>query len=445
MNTSSLESQNSWLPAKLALFTDRLALVGASAFALGYVPAKALANIGLGLLLIAFLLRLPDNWRWLGRDPLVRLSGIWALLLIILAWRASAAFPETTAAQFNSILEVFSFGFIPLIAWVTRGDFGRVRLLLGLALAGIVLRILWDGHWFSPGPLFDYQVKAFGVNKNIAGVMMDTAVVGVLLYTLHQATHIKNRQAWAGIAAAIVVIAFLLLPWAYNPSRATWISLGISLTFMFFFLAAATLRGALGKPAALGFLAILMLLGSAVYLGFGEKMMARLGAEQETWQAILTGDWEHIPNTSIGMRIHMWHIGFELWLQHPLFGWGTKVSHLLASNDLNEAVRQFVQFHNGFVEILVRVGLVGGAFFVFAAILVFRASLRALNEGMISVFFFVFLMEAFVIFMMNNGSISFIFFQHGWQYLVLFGGLAYGYRWAASADQPSPIPPCNAS
>lgn len=442
MTLSTTISGSSWLPNGITRFFDRLALVGAGAFAFGYVPSKALANIGLGLLLIAFLARLPDNWPWLRRDPLVRLSGLWLLLLLVLAGRAALQFPETAADQFGSLLEVFSFGLIPLVAWATLGDNRRVRWILALALAGIVLRIIWDGNWGGAGPLFYYQHTAFGVNKNIAGVMMDTAVVGLLLYAMHQATHIGDNRAWGRLLAAFALLGFLLLPWASNPSRATWISLGASLAFMFLFLAAATLRGALGKRTVLIFLAALLILGTAVYLGFGQKMLARLTTEQHTWRAILAGDWEHIPPTSIGLRVHMWRFAIELWLQHPWFGWGPKVNHLLATYEHNATIRHFAQFHNGHLEILVRVGAIGAAFFLAAAFLVFRAARDALRSGLISVFFFVFILEALAIFLLNNGSISFIFFQHGWQYLVLFGGLAYGYQWTAHGRAP---PPCSAS
>lgn len=431
---------NSWMPEALARFFDRLALLGAGAFALGYVPSKALANIGLGLLLIAFLARLPDHWRWLARDPLVRLSALWLVLLFLLALRASLMFPAPDSNQFDSFIEVFSFGFIPVLAWATRGDNRRVRLLLALALAGIVLRILWDGNWFGPGPLFDYHHKAFGVNKNIAGVMMDTAVVGVLLYAMQQAAHIGERWAWGRLLAAFALLGFLLLPWASNPSRATWISLGVSLAFMFLFLAAASLRGAMGKRLLVVYIGVLVALGAAVYLGFGERMLARLSAEQQTWQAILAGDWDAIPPTSIGLRVHMWRYAIELWLQHPWLGWGPSVSHLLAAYQPFEVVRGFAQFHNGHLELLLRVGVVGALFFLAAAVLIFRAARDALQKGRISVFFFVFLLEALVIFLMNNGSISFIFFQHGWQYLLLFGGLAYGYAWHDMFGKPAGRP-----
>ena len=51
------------------------------------------------------------------------------------------------------------------------------------------------------------------------------------------------------------------------------------------------------------------------------------------------------------------------------------------------------------------------------------------------------LVAGFAIFVALNFTNAILFFQQGWQFIVLFGGIAYGYTWAerrpANADTTS--------
>lgn len=428
------------LPPSLTNWQSRLAPAGLYLFALGYAPSKALANFGLGILLMAFLMRIRHEWHWLRNDPLVRLSGLWLATLVILATRASLSRPETASYQFNSILEMFSFGLIPLVAWATKGDARRIAITLGLALAGLILRLLWEANWLSEGPLFDYAIKAFGIGKNAAGVMLDAGIAGTILLLVYQLSRFdKAKGAERLIPIPLVAILILLLAaWASIPSRATWISLGASLSLITVMLLLHSARGHLSRAGVALILLTLVVAGTWVTLYFGDRMSPKLFSEQETWRILLEGAWDRVPHTSVGLRFHMWTFALETWLSHPILGVGLSVGDLLLRNEL-PYLRPFNQFHSGYVELLLRTGLVGIAFYITALLLIYSTLKRGLAEGRVHFLLFLFLLDAFLIFALNNVSNTFIFFQHGWQYIVLFGGIAYGFRWHDRAT------PCNAS
>ena len=126
-------------------------IAGLCLFSFGYVGGLALANIGLGILLLVFLAALRANWRILARDTFIRYSLLWIIVAIGLAAHGAALFPRVAASQYSSLTEIWSFGFIPLVALATRGNPRLVATTLLLALAGVLFRLVKDvylGHEF---------------------------------------------------------------------------------------------------------------------------------------------------------------------------------------------------------------------------------------------------------------------------------------------------------
>ena len=407
---------------------DIVTKTGLYSFAFGYVLSKSLANIGIGLLMIGFLMHIKDNWSWLKRDPLFILSSTWLGFVIFVAIRASIAFPQNTGEQLKSIVEVFSFGFIPIVAYAIQGQQRCILQVLILFLAGLILRILWDANLSGNGPFLDYSHHIFSTDKNFAAVVICAGFIGLLLFAIHHAIYAKTQQSKLSNIGILLLFVFIVMAWSSVKSRASWISLGVSIIMLFFFFLIFSYKQKVPRNAFIIFLILIGGIGIFVATIYGKTFIMYLVQERETWQAILNADWDKMPKTSIGFRIYMWRLALNLWLQHPFFGWGTSVAHLLASNEMEPAIRGFNNFHNAYLEILVRTGLVGGLFFLTAAILVFRSAYQAYKIQKMSVFLFIYLLEVLILFLLNNLSVSFLFAQHGWQYVVLFGSLAYSYR-----------------
>src|SRR5690606_6861915 len=75
-------------------------------------------------------------------------------------------------------------------------------------------------------------------------------------------------------------------------------------------------------------------------------------------------------DSSLGIRLSLWHIGVDLFSQHPFLGHGAhRTAELIQQNGIET---DYSHFHNGFLTLLVESGIVGAlsiaAVFVVAAV-----------------------------------------------------------------------------
>jgi O-antigen ligase len=115
------------------------------------------------------------------------------------------------------------------------------------------------------------------------------------------------------------------------------------------------------------------------------------------------------------------------------------VGHFLSEDPQRPFLADFNHFHSTYVEILLRTGLIGALFYLVAAGFVLAAIRSAVREGRMPRGLRDFLLISLGIFLALSATNSILFFQQGWHFIVLFGGLAYGYRWAPrSPERNSP-------
>ncbi|QSA96242.1 O-antigen ligase [Methylococcus sp. EFPC2] len=400
-------------------------------FSLGLALSKALANVSLALLAAPFLWHLIHHRARLWADPMVRIGAAWVVYVTVLG---VIEFYLLDLKKLPSFIEVYGYAFIPLFAAALQGRAERVRISLLLALAGLSIKILLDGHWFEPGPIFDYAnwQKALGVNRNNTAPLIDAGLLGLILWLNEQRSALFRRPGVATVAL-LPVLGLLLYVWVTLSSRASWISTVAAVLLALACLYVRRAEGPAGQLRTLvGTLAVVAVL---VGYGFGPAMFARLTDESDTWQALLSGDWQHVPLSSLGTRFRLAHIGLDYFFQRPLTGWGPNVKELIAINTLYPESSDNVQLHNGMVELLVRTGLIGVAFYAAAALVVYRAARELPTILPHGTALFAGLMGTFAIIVLNNFSISLIYFQHGWQLILFAGGLAYGHRYRFDAPQ----------
>lgn len=410
----------------------RLELLGLLGFALGYPLSKALANIGLALLLLAFALQVPARWPQLRHDPFCRLGALWLLWLCGLATWAGLAQPETASHQFRAIFEVGSFGFIPLVAWAIRGEGQRVKAVLTLLLIGLVARILADAQWHGALPVLPYSpevLNIFGVNRNVGGALVATGLLGLLFLPLGW----RPSMGHFALLVNALLIALLAWIWVVISSRATWIALVLGLTAGLILIVRTRHRAQ--APMPLGRYALGFALVAGLVLWFGGHILAtRMAAEPEAWKALLSGHFAALPETSLGIRARLAGVALALWKIHPLTGWGPQINQLFGSYGDYPAAAHFAQLHDGYLEMLARTGVIGLLAFLCALALLLQTLAMSAVRARMGAPLAGFLLGTLAIFVVENASISLIYFQHGWHYLVLFGGLIAGFR------QPPPAP-----
>ena len=402
---------------------DGFALAALVVFAFGYVGGRAIANVGLGLLLLVFLLRLPSDGRMFLNDPLGRLGLVWMSYVLALAAWAKGRFPGTE--QFEALPEVWSFAFIPLVALASRGDSRRVLITLLAALCGLMFRMARDLN-FDGGPWLRYEAFALGGGRNLAVLFIDVGLLGCVALLVALACHqVSHRRA--AFAALVACVAALLYAWVAARSRTSIVALPLALLALMVLQAR---RGDQRRRRYAGMLGVVLSLAlAAAVLARLPAILAEMTKDVATWQAIFSGRLDTVQVDATGYRVHMWQLAYARWIEHPLTGIGPSVAHLLGSDPQRPFLAGFNQFHNSYVEILLRTGLIGVGFYLAAAWLVGRAAVAMARAGRMPWLLLDFLLVSLGVYLLLSGANSILFFQQGWHFIVLFGGLAYGYRW----------------
>ena len=423
------------LPARFLEYFSRLGLF---TFAFGYVGGLAPANIGLGILLMAFLGKCICGERQVLQDHFVRLAMLWLIVALALAAWGAWLFPAVARSQYSSLPEVWSFAFIPLVALATRGKHQLILPALLVALFGLTYRLVRDVV-LGVGPPDHYDLVALGVGRNLAVLFIDVGAVGclVLLFALVESRTWRGLRRLAASTLCLLILAALLYAWIAAASRTSLVALPLA----FAALIAGRLLGAGGRRIAVVGL-MLAAAFAALIVAYDARILGELQKDSDTWAAIAAGQWDTVPqDTATGLRFHMWHLAWDNWVQHPLTGLGPSATHLLRSDPSRAFLAVFNQYHSGYVELLLRTGLIGLSFYLVATVLVWRAALRARAAGHLPRSLFELLVAGFAIFVALNFTNAILFFQQGWQFIVLFGGIAYGYTWAerrpANADTTS--------
>ncbi len=414
---------------RLARFADHIGLIGLAVFAFGYVAGRAISNVGLGMLLVALLLGLPRYASLLRNDPLVRLGLTWMAYCTGLAVWADGVYPESR--QYGALPEVWSFAFVPLVALATRGNHHRVIGVLLLALFGLMYRLAKEAN-FGDGPVFDYNLVALGNGRNLAVLFIDVGALGTVTLLLG----LTMQRTWPvtlrvlALTGVFACFAVLLIAWISAPSRTSLVALPLTMTVLLLRDWRNSVQFRNVRLVGTG-LCIVLLVFITTHLAEIRDVISK---DIDTWRAVASGHVEEIQLDSTGLRIHMWQLAYSRWIEYPLTGIGPSVAHLLGSDPQRPFLAIFNQFHSGFVELLLRIGLIGATVLTTAAVLIFRSALQARRDGLMPPRLYVFLVLSLLTFLLLNVSNSILFFQQGWQFLVLFGGLAYGYRWKPALD-----------
>lgn len=105
-------------------------------------------------------------------------------------------------------------------------------------------------------------------------------------------------------------------------------------------------------------LIVLVIIGSVLLPA--SNVTTRLAGAVGEAQDYLAGE----ARGSVGLRVEMWHGGWQLWREKPWLGWGEsgvtgRVNALIAEGQLSPHIRRFTQLHSDLVDTAARRGLLG--------------------------------------------------------------------------------------
>lgn len=312
---------------------------------------------------IAFLvLSLPMLWierRRLAKDPAIGLLG--AILLAQLAsWLNSLYYFPDFALEIpnlDRLAKLFSFIFIAY--WIS----GSKRLIPWLLLtfsAGVIVAVFVDPNfhqqWMKAihGQRVDFAMKNAQFTSMFAGVGILIHLFGYR-WIVHHFFRYKRCGMLLINTLMLIALTWLLI---VSQSRQAWLGLAIAFGLLPLFIA-HVYQQCRGKRLA-AFYIIILLCG--VVFSQSSIVEKRIQQENSVMEKIVSGDWQHIPMSSIGIRFNSW-IAASKWISaHPVIGSSSPaIEEVIAqSPQFNDKLKQsFGHLHNFHIETLVAYGVVG--------------------------------------------------------------------------------------
>ena len=403
-------------------------LTGVVLLLLGVGSSKGLQSLGMALAVLALL---ATAWRVETRafwcDPLVRLCGLWIVLLLVLASLAAWRFPDTAALQFDYVWKLSRLALVVVVAWwVARALPSPVAAAWWL-IAGFALGALYFLHqagwpWYQPGIEFVdiWEGRQFYALLSVSMIMLLVILARDLLRADRGGAGFWLRLGvWAG-TLLLAINGFLL-----SQSRGAVLALAAGALLAVFLLWRATpeKRRRSVWPYAL---AVLCLAG-LVWLGTGETT-DRFVRDYQALSVALE-DPDAVPETEMGIRWYQWREGWRLWLERPLLGWGPgsgRQLHEMAELPPVSAETALHHFHSVPLDLLMWVGLMGLALVAWMA-WCWAAPLRQLaREPGVAGRSARLALVVGVMFVVAALTQTYITSQVAWFYLAGFLGPAYG-------------------
>jgi O-antigen ligase len=348
---------------------ERLAAIGLLLFAPLALPEPEACNLGLILVLVA-LIADPNARSVLARDRLFAVALVLAAYILL---RSAWAVVEVPALANDHLIEGLKWLrlllFVGLALVLARSDAG-VAVVLMLALAGMLAKLMASGDWLRLGAVLSGEVRTgFGFRPLPLALYSSTAILGLLVLAPRLLAGASRRSRILRMAGWIVALAVLVIAFVGAQGRSALI--GALLVFPLVLWARYRESGkhwlawSTGRKAALATVAALILSMAAGTLVHVAK---RTAGEQEAVSSAVRGESDASPESSLVLRFNVNRFGLMKWLERPIFGWGPDATEHLIAESRSPALMMkrrtrglspLNQLHNAYLEVLVRFGLVG--------------------------------------------------------------------------------------
>jgi O-antigen ligase len=410
----------------------------ATAFFARLVPS--LAYVGLTVMVLAFLLQLPRIWPQLRRDALFRLVALFTLYLVLLTGWSVVKFPDIAALQVSDAWSLLQTWFFLMAAWWFGRRQDRMLLALLLALTGLVIKTVYVLDPEQLAAIFHGARSGFGMSHISFSLYSATAILGLLVLAPRIWGSMQQRGRFAlRLTLWTLCLVLMIEGLIATQSRITWIACVLVFVPVLVIHLRNWLRAHPTLPRSrIAMVGLLMLvISGGLLLVNADTLRHRLQVERDTAAAILALDLKRIPTdreSSLGVRFHLYQYGFNKWRERPLFGWGPGATKPLIDLQQQKELRDWPHLHNTYLEILLRLGLVGAAFYLAGAWLLLRALLRAHRSGTLAPDLALYLYGVFALTAIWSIT-DFRMIHADWLfYSLLFGGIAYGNT--LSGDEP---------
>ena len=368
------------------------------------------------------------------KDPVIKLSLLFALFFLVETVRGIKLFPESAERQWFDYGRMMLFLSFPFVGWWLKAELRRINLILLLALTGQLLGILRFAksddviHFHT-----DWQT-GFQMTPASSGLISANAILGMIIFMPRIIAGIRHSQYMGFQLTAWLVAGYLsLFALISSQSRGTWLGFLILLPIVLGLRYLCPSRSiCISKRRVLVFTWLFFALLSAAVSHNWDALSRRTAHDAEVVSLVLQGQTSELPDSSFSSRYHVQIFGIEKWLERPLMGWGTASSRILLSGSgrfelyNNQFDQWMAHMHNAYLEILVRFGAVGAIFFIVLIGLALRPVIKARQEGQLPFDYYLFILGSLAL--TAIWGLSSHFFEEGWRnYWLILMGIAYTF------------------
>jgi O-antigen ligase len=385
-------TQTSWR-LRLAWLLAGLGLAYHGFFAMTDI-GKVKTEYGAILVFVASVLAGPTYWRELFRLRFFRWTLVFVAYALLQCWWVSHTLPgvpsfnhQLSAAGDPARVGLFA---SVLAIWLARQRKWIVPML-GLMLIGYLMMLcIYGGHSWAAFDGDEALLRLrLSYSENIGGLFAAELLVIVgsaLLYLRlgHRHAPMPRRRSW--LVALLLISPILFACLLLAQSRGAWLAALVGGTVML----TGTLRGVgahiqriSGRRLLLSLAAGLVVCAALLPLimRVGEQ---RLNGMDVVLSPLLEQGIQAVPNTSVGLRLHLYMLGFHTFTEHPLVGIGLRsIYPLITASGIREGIYVPPHLHDSYLEILVGLGLLGAAILTLAVLGVWRRAWRAYRNGVL--------------------------------------------------------------
>lgn len=310
---------------------------------------------------------------------------VWiAIAFQVVSWGLSQYVIPEWAEELPKIDKIARwFIFIPFAWWIAQYK-SAVWLVWVSAALGILISpwVTGDGISEIVRGLNGERVF-FGLRQaQHTSLFFGVILIGMMCF----ARKIISLQKWL-VVPLISVIIYCILIIYINSSRQAWLALMITgLLMASYFFTRHIYHSSGKKRLIIACIFIVGLSGAVNFITSSDKIVNRVMEERQALNAIASLNFDEVPYSSFGIRLHSWVAAVDFIKEKPIFGWGSNGKSLVMKHTewLPDDVRKdFGHLHNTYIEMLVNYGVVGLAFYIFMWIYITRSLFKEINKGTI--------------------------------------------------------------
>ena len=340
-------------------------LIAVFFYALCLIPFPSIAKVVYSAFILGSLPLFYIHRNKVFKDPVI-LILILAIAIQILSWLNSIFYYPgfaSGAPKIDRLAKLFSFF---LLAYWLKGSSKNVYILWGCLILGFFFgSIIHTPDFFMEitngyaGRRVDFGIKNSQFTSMFSGIaFLITLFFMRQLYKSKLFLHSSNTLKVLSLSLLITVSFITVFLLITSQSRQVWLAIFITATLapLFYLL---SFKKSSKKTVFIGYLILSL---SVLLVSQSDVIQQRSSGESGTFSSILSGDFDNIPMTSIGIRVNSW-IEAASWVKkHPIIGTdSSSIAEVIQQSDkFSENLKgHFGHLHNYHIETLVAYGVIG--------------------------------------------------------------------------------------